>query len=240
MSNPQPPLDREQLVAELRERLRGLEGTHRTAENLQYSTGCNSLDRLLPAGGLVRGALVEWLAAGEGSGAARLALTAACQACRDHGPLIVIDGEGSFYPPAAVAAGIAAERLFVVRAPQSRDEAWALDQTLRSAGVGAVFCSSPRLLSSTLRRLQLAAESSGAAGMLVRPAAVRDEPCWAEARLLVQPLAGAGGRRLRVELVRARAATAGESVELEFDDETGALHLVAELAPAAAVWRPGA
>lgn len=233
------PFARHQLVAELREQVRRWEGTRRPAENRRYSTGCEALDRLLPEGGLVRGALVEWLAS-EGSGAARLALAAACQACRDHGPLVVIDGEQSFYPPAAMAAGIAADRLFVVRASHPRDEAWALDQALRSAGVGAVFCASPRLSSHAVRRLQLAAESSGALGVLVRPAAVRDEPCWAEARLLVQPLAGAGGRRLRVELLRARAVAAGGSVELEIDDETGALHLVAELAPAAAVWRSGA
>lgn len=240
MNAPHAPIDREQLVAELRERLRTWEGMRRTADDSRYSTRCEALDRLLPEGGLVRGALVEWLAASAGSGAARLALTVACQACRDRGPLIVIDGGQSFYPPAATAAGIAPEQLFVVRAAESRDEAWALDQTLRSEGVGAVFCISPRLSSHTVRRLQLAAESSGAAGMLVRPAAVRDEPCWAEARLLVQPLAGAGGRRLRVELLRARGMAAGGSVELEIDDETGALHLVAELAPAAAVWRSGA
>ncbi|HVC99279.1 MAG TPA: hypothetical protein VND64_36780, partial [Pirellulales bacterium] len=177
---------RGQLVTELRERLRQLEQTRRPAGETSNSTGCEPLDRLLPAGGLSRGGLVEWLDMGAGSGAGWLALVAARGACREHGPLVVIDGRGTFYPPAATLAGIELERVLVVRVEQAADEAWALDQALRSTGVGAVFCQSQRLHLRTVRRLQLAAESSGGLGLLVRPEAARQEPCWAEARLLVR------------------------------------------------------
>jgi len=236
---------RGQLVAELRQRLRQLDQARRPAGEVSNSTGCEPLDRLLPAGGLSRGGLVEWLAAGAGSGAGWLALVAAREACREHGPLLVIDGRGTFYPPAAVLAGIELERVLVVRVEQAADEAWALDQALRSTSVGAVFCQSQRLHPRVVRRLQLAAESSGGLGLLVRPEAVRQEPCWAEARLLVRSLPTSAmklvspcltekGRRLRVELLRARGTAGGRSVDLEIDDETGVVRLATELATAAA------
>jgi protein ImuA len=251
---------RSQLVAELRERLRQLDQARRPAGEASTSTGCEPLDQLLPAGGLNRGGLVEWLAAGAASGAGWLALVAARAACREHGPLVVIDGSRMFYPPAAVLAGVELDQVLVVRTEQAGDEAWALDQALRSTGVGAVFCQSPRLHPRAVRRLQLAAESSGGLGLLVRPEAARQEPCWAEVRLLVRPLpngaklaasavklaahetgrGGWRGRRLRVELLRARGAAGGRSVELEIDDETGVVHLAAELVEAAVQRRSGA
>jgi protein ImuA len=238
-----PAVSRSQLVAELRERLGRLEAARRPAGEPNTSTGCEPLDRLLPGGGLSRGGLVEWLA-DDGSGAAWLALAAACAACREHGPLVVVDGSGTFYPPAAALADIELEELLVVHTEQDGDEAWALDQALRSTGVGAVFCQSQRLHPRAVRRLQLAAEASGGLGLLVRPEAARQEPCWAEARLLVRPLPAieatlAGerreltGRRLRVELLRARGVAGGKSVHLEIDDETGVVRLAAELAGAA-------
>src|SRR5262245_31358597 len=90
---------RGRLVTELRERLKQLESCRRPAGETSVSTGCEALDRLLPAGGIGRGGLVEWLA-NEGSGAGWLALAAARALCRGHGPLVVIDGCGTFYPPA--------------------------------------------------------------------------------------------------------------------------------------------
>ena len=174
-----------------------------------------------------------------------LALVAAREACRGYGPLVVIDGWGTFYPPAAVLAGIDLERLVVVRPATARDETWALDQSLRCQGVGAVLCLTDRLRHRAVRRLQLAAEGSGGVGFLVRPASVRGEPCWAEVRLLVEPRTGTGGRRLGIELLKTRGTVASDltghgkldgwgRLELEVDDETGIVRAVARLAAPAA------
>ncbi len=183
---------RSQVIAQLQQALRHCEAARHSHDGRRTSTGCPELDRLLPEGGLGRGTLVEWLAAASGGGALWLALTAAREACREYGPLVVIDGEGTFYPPAAALADIEPRELIVVQVANARDESWALDQALRSAGVGAVLCFTRRLGQRTVRRLQLAAETSGGLGLLVRPATVRQEPCWAEARLLVEPLAEGG------------------------------------------------
>jgi hypothetical protein len=77
------------LVADLRERLARLEKSGCPADERPVSTGSPALDRLLPAGGLIRGSLVEYLSPGSGSGTGTLALAAARQACADGRALVV-------------------------------------------------------------------------------------------------------------------------------------------------------
>ena len=75
------PPEPEQLVESLRQQIARLEGARRPASDAPVSSGCGSLDDLLPRHGFQRGTLVEWLVAGEGSGAESLALRAAREAC---------------------------------------------------------------------------------------------------------------------------------------------------------------
>ena len=172
------------------------------------------------------------------SGAASLALLAAAEAARTSGAVVVVDRPGAFYPPAAAALGLELDRLILVRPTTARDEAWAVDQALRSRGVAAVWCPLETIAERTLRRWQLAAAGSGALGLLVRPAAARDAPSWAELRWAVQPLPGGGDgrRRLRVELLRPRTAIDCPVTEFTFNavksssHETHPVHLAAALA----------
>lgn len=204
-------------IEELQEKLRRWESTRRPAGTARASTSCGQLDGLFPEGGVARGTLIEWLSEGEAGGAMWLALIAAREACREHGPLVVIDSRGTFYPPAAALAGINPARLIVVRVNSARDESWTLDQALRSGGAGAVLCMTNRLTQRGIRRLQLAAEAGGGVGFLVRPAAVRDEPCWAEVRLLVEPCCGKGcGKGVRNLLPPAAAGRFAQKVSGSF------------------------
>ena len=133
------------------------------------------------------------------------------------------------------------EQTVVVQPSSAVDEAWACDQALRCRGAGAVLCWPEKLDDRTYRRWQLAAEGSGALGLLLRPATVRKQPTWAELSLLVTPQPGGEGceRRLRTELVRTRGARSGGATDLmvrkrtighDLHGETHALHLVAALA----------
>jgi hypothetical protein len=93
-----------------------------------------------------------------------------------------------------------------------------------------------RLPNQTYRRLQLAAESGGAMGFLLRPAAFRSGPSWADIRFQVESLPAKqidAGRLLTIELVHCRGR-AGEDniVKLDIDDETGDVRLVPQLAAA--------
>ncbi len=162
----------------------------------------------------------------------------------DGRAVVVVDAGGEFYPPAAIALGIEPSRLIVVHPGNRADHAWALDQALRcpavaaavawpdgacstgfsrnrstipaKAGTTSALCNG-KLDGRTFRRLQLAAEQGGGLGLLIRPAAVRGEPSWADVRLLVEP-------RMRVVLLRCRGGRGEQAVEVEIDNEPHSLH----------------
>jgi len=196
------------------------------------STGAPSLDRCLPSSGLRRGSLVEHLGHG-----ASLAFAAARAACQDR-LLVVVDRKRQFYP---AAWGIDLSQTVLVRPSNEADELWACDQALRCPGVGAVVMRCGRLDHRDFRRLQLAAESGGTLGLLVRPAQLRGRPTWADVQWSIEPQPSRDRWRLRVELVRCRGGTGGSSVILELDEtntwqEVGyacAQHPPAELANSA-------
>lgn len=208
-----PTDSRERLVEGLREQLGQWENAKSEEANV-FSCGVPAIDRLLPAGGLRHGMVVEWMAApvaagdlSAASGGTRtqkltttdeppvatsgtftLALLGAREACREGGVLVVIDRARTFYPPAAAAWGIDLERTIVVWPRNARDELWAAVQSLRSPVVAAMWANIDRLDSRAFRRLQLAAEAGRTLGVLVRPARAREQPSWADVRLEVGPL----------------------------------------------------
>ena len=198
------------------------------------TTGVSALDGLLEEGGLPAGCLMEWLEPGIGAGVDTLALWGAARARRPNELLIVIDSRGDFYPPGGASLGLDLQTTAVIRPGKSAEAIWTLEQSLRTQGVGVVVCPWRRFSSRTFRRLQLAAETGGSLGILLRPARARAEPSFAEVRWGVQslPSAETGARRWRVELIRARRQMAGGSVELELRDDGDRLHLVSAMAAA--------
>jgi hypothetical protein len=167
----------------------------REAAREVVASGFRPLDPLLPAGGVRRGSLIEWLAgdAGDataetavGGGAATLACAVACRLARDAaGParmILVIDRTGWFHPPAVLpwlGGGPEDVRLVVARPAHEDDEIWAIDQALRCPGVAAV----------------LAWPREGVAAGLGGTAAVRRRPTrsWSVAMRRWQLAARAGG-----------------------------------------------
>jgi len=225
---------RTRLVQTLKEQITRLERARRRGdEDAPIPSGCEALDRLLTEGGFRRGTLVEWLAAGEGTGRETLALCTAREACREGGAMVVLDEAGEFYPPAAVRLGIELDQVIVVRTRNQADHTWALDQSLRCPAVAVVLASPEKLDGHTFRRLQLAAEQGGGLGVLMRPLGAWHEPSWAEVRLLIGPLPSAAPqapRRLKIEVLRSPGRSSGKSVEVEINDETHPLHPAPRLA----------
>ena len=158
-------------------------------ERETVATGIPSLDRLLPAGGVRRGSLTEWLAvgaAGDAGGAISLVCAVACRlATSSHqaSTIVVVDRGARLYPPAlmpwldALAGDTALTRVIkprsrpqlgVARPSRDDDEIWAIDQALRCPGVAAVLAWPGRVHATAMRRWQLAARTSGAVGLFVR------------------------------------------------------------------------
>lgn len=253
---------RGQLLDSLRAKLSRIETGSRDAVAERISCGSPMLDQMLPGGGLSPGTLNEWVAESDGCGAGWLSLLAARGAvtgaegngaegrgAEGRGRLVVIDGGesmrggGAFYPPAAIAAGIPAEQIIVVRVSERGDFVWAADQALRSPAVAVVWGFLERLDDRDARRLQLAAETGRSTAMFLRPRAALREPSWAEVRWHVRGIPGAsrqrletrrletrrfedrgsGDRRLQARLVRCRGGRSGGSVILQIDS-AGRLH----------------
>ncbi|MFM7242559.1 MAG: ImuA family protein, partial [Planctomycetaceae bacterium] len=121
--------------------------------------------------------------------------------------IVVVDRTGWFHPPAVMPWLADERRLVVARPARDEDEVWAIDQALRCTGVAAVLAwprarsggggrpvsrgsrqgITSQQWSTVMRRWQLAAASSGAVGLFVRPRTALGEPSWAEARIAVSP-----------------------------------------------------
>ena len=61
------------------------------------------------------------------------------QAALEGGTVVVVDRNHWFYPPAAARLGMNLEHMIVVRPDTTRDEIWAIDQSLRCPEVAAVW-----------------------------------------------------------------------------------------------------
>jgi hypothetical protein len=215
-----------QALAKLREQLRDAVQPLVAAWGTVPS-GRPSLDALLGEGGFRRGTLVEWFAEAPGSGATTLALSAARQAADETRPVVVVDRAGRFCP-SAIDGPFDAKRWLVVRSSQLAEARWACDQALRTPGVGAVVVWMEEEDERWMRRWQLAAETSGVLGLVVRHMRRLPEACFSNVRLRVEPLPGeslsVGGRRVRVEVLRRRQGGAGTVAEMSlYDDEASAL-----------------
>jgi hypothetical protein len=158
-------------------------------------------------------------------------LVAARQAHAEGGAVIIIDRHGTFYPPAAAAWRLDLAGVIVVHPDSDKDEQWALDQALRCEHTAAVLAWPRRLEGRTFRRLQLAAEVSGAVGFFVRPITAQREPSWADVRLAVAPRASPGdgpsnGWQLGVRLLRCRGRFGKKEGEVvvEIDHQTGEIY----------------
>jgi len=171
MSAPSPPspLDRPALLSALRARIARLERAG-AAEALA-SRGedavplAPAIDQALPWRGLARAALHEILAAEPGAAAGFAALVLA----RAGGTVLWIAPDPDAWPPGLARFGLSPARLVLVRAARDQDALWAMEETLRCPAVGAALLIAGALDLTAARRLQLAAESGGVLGLLLRP-----------------------------------------------------------------------
>jgi protein ImuA len=228
-------------IEELRARIRRLEGaaSHRA---LVLPFGIKELDRHLPGGGLVLGALHE--VAGGGNGAihgAAAALFAAGIAARRRGKVLWCLTRPDLFAPALAQAGLMPDRVIYVEAGDEKSVLICFEEGLRHGGLGAVVAEVARLSMTASRRLQLAAESSGTIGIAIRrwrrPVEAADfgqltasVTRWRVTVLPATPLPvpGVGRLRWQLELIRCRA---GESADFEVEacDAKGRLSLPSKL-----------
>lgn len=224
------------VVEKLSREVRKLEASGRShVTEKVISTGCTELDQCLPNQGYVAGSIVEYLRTAPACGASYLAYAAAASALKQLGGfLVIVDTQHTVYPPALATHGIDLKQVVLVRPDSRADAIWAVDQALRTPAVAAVIADIEKIDDRAARRLQLAAETGNGLGLLLRSAAARRYPSWAEIQWLVHSVApsmltdkqtelNAAGRNLIVQLHRNRGGNAGATVRLQIDSLYGGI-----------------
>ncbi|MDE2498504.1 MAG: translesion DNA synthesis-associated protein ImuA [Xanthomonadaceae bacterium] len=148
-------------------------------------TGFAALDRVLPGGGWPRAALSEILFPADGVGELRLLLPALAVLSRGAHPIVLVAPPYLPFPAAWIAGGVDLRCLQIVQAGE-HDALWAAEQCLRSAACAAVLCWPRQAGTSTLRRLQLAAETGQTIGFMLRPSQVATQASMAAVRIGIE------------------------------------------------------
>jgi cell division inhibitor SulA/protein ImuA len=153
-------------------------------------SGFAALDAELPGGGWPCGALTEILPQHQGIGELRLLGPALAQLTSQGKSIAWIAPPHLPYAPALAAAGIALERILIVKTAGDGDSLWAAEQALRSAACGGVLAWPRDIRYTQLRRLQLAAEAGRCLAVLFRPTRAAHEPTPAALRIALATCAG--------------------------------------------------
>lgn len=233
LAAPDAPLDQAAVLAALRARVARLESVGRAQHDLGAIPVCEGLP--LPGGGLARAAVHEVLATTPGCGAALCAVLLA----RTGGTVLwIATGRDNLmaWPPGLARCGLAPANLVIVRAERWSDALWAMEEALRCPAVtGALLALAPhagsgagKLDLTATRRLQLAAETGGALGLLLRPDAACPDHTAAVTRWRVGSLGAGHGLdypRWQLERLRVRGGRPGGPWAVTWRAATGRLDL---------------
>ncbi len=159
------PRDRADVLADLRARIRRIEGAGgEGGRTLPF--GVEAIDAHLPDGGLPLGCLHAVTAEDPGAGTG-FAATLLGRLATPKAPALWILRGRDLYAPGLAAYGLTPDRLVAVRAVRAVDALWAMEEALRCSALSAVLGELEGLDLTASRRLQLAAESSGVTGFLL-------------------------------------------------------------------------
>ncbi|MCU0887887.1 MAG: hypothetical protein MUC64_07675 [Rubritepida sp.] len=189
-SSPPPAaaMDRAALLAGLRARVARLDRSGQHGAERSTLPLAPELDAHLPWGGLPLAGLHEVL--GEDPGAIvgfSALLLARAQTALPGRSLLWIASDPDAYPPGLATLGLDAARLILVRAPRQADALWAAEEALRSPAIAAVLLLGAKPDLTEARRLQLAAETGGGIGLLLRETAEEAGPGPALTRWRIAP-----------------------------------------------------
>lgn len=212
-------------LTDLRSQLARITGTSRRTAVQGIPMGVAEIDSLLPGASLARGGIHE-VTGDQGAITSFLAALLGRQRAVQH--VLWVTPQGDLYPGGLGQLGLSHRRVTVAWTRQTDNRLWAMEEALKDLPNGAVVAEIEQADLTETRRLQLAAESSGSIGFLVR----RDrQPSAALTRWLVEPARSRDLRPTwRLTLERVRGAEAGGSWMLEFNHASLCFNLVAALA----------
>jgi len=200
-----------------------------------FTTGLAALDELAPGGGFVRGTVHEILSQNPRR-VPRFFATLLARSAAHTGAIVWSDPRRELYPPAVAAMGIPLQKLYLLRPQSVVDQAWAIAECMRCRGVAATIAQVGKMSRVEARRFQLAAESGGGIGILLRRFDKSASIYAAATRWLVAPVPGERTiQRWKIQLIHGHGGRIGQAVILEhhrgnFDIQAHLLREAAELA----------
>ncbi len=157
----------EALQRELRARFPGATQEISGPNAATMSTGVEALDRMLPAGGLPRGQVVEWVVARSGGSATLLRQLVLHRLQEDEAVALVDAGRSLFAADWLLPAS--GSGLTFVRPSSSSEGPWCVELLLRAGSFSLVVHDGPPLPERAGQRLSHLAREAGATLLLVRP-----------------------------------------------------------------------
>ncbi|WP_426956722.1 ImuA family protein [Muricoccus radiodurans] len=158
-------LDRRAVLAALRARVARIERSGLTEREPPPAISlCPGMDEALPGGGLARASLHEILSDSGGAATGFAALLLA----RSGGTVFWIAREVDAWPPGLMRFGLSPSQLVLAQPQTAADALWATEEALRCPAVSGVLLLWENPDATAVRRLQLAAETGGGIGLLLR------------------------------------------------------------------------
>ncbi len=211
------------------------------AEQDCLSTGFTSLDSLLPGGGWSRQGLIEVVNRRPGVGELQLFLPLMRALIAQGLWVLWVAPPFSPYAPGLAQAGIDLRRVLVVAAQQkqfdvkknpdapvlisegsmtSKDALWCMERALQTPHCGLVLAWQGQLAQRTLRRLQLAAVTGKAIGVLFMRNNSEHSP--SSMKLEIESLTENDQQYLDINILKARGSFKPSSLRLQLRDLPGA------------------
>lgn len=193
-------------------------------------SGFPALDAELPGAGWPAGMLTELISRESGIGELRLLVPLLRRLTREHRFVVVLGPPQMPYAPALAEHGIDLDYLLIVQAPHAADRLWAVEQTLKSSGFGALLAwlPQPRTRPEHLRRMQLAAHGTHGPVFLFRALEAQFDASPAPLRLLLLPRAE---QRLSVQILKRRGPLIADPILVDLPRPPSSIRLRARVAP---------
>lgn len=195
-------------------------------------SGFARLNAELPGGGWPLAMLTELITRDDGVGELRLLVPLLRRLTRERKVVVLLAPPMLPYAPALASFGIDLDYLILVEARHAADRLWAVEQTLSSAGFGALLAWLPqrRTQPEHLRRMQLAAQGAAGPVFLFRELAAQFDVSPAPLRLLLLPRPA---ERLSVQILKRRGPVMAAPLQLDLPRPLASIHLRAPARPRA-------
>lgn len=212
------PGSKSEILAQLQREILPLQGFKPTVGNV-LNIGLGSMEKAFPNNRFPLGAIHEFI----GDNPEQMAATGGFISCllaslmRDGDACIWISSSRTIFPPSLKSFGLEPDRILFIDLKKEKNVCWAMEESLKCAGLAAVVGEIREIDFTASRRLQLAVEQSRVTGFLVRQDPRRLGTTASVSRWRIKPISsaienempGLGFPRWNIELQKIRNGKPG-------------------------------